>query len=295
MSVRSGAAMGICCLGLPRPCWAAPRPSTGTGVRPPRRSTSSPVTTGSRLADVVSYNEKHNEANGEGNRDGHTARTSRTISASRGRRPIRSSWPRAGGRQRAMLATLFFSQGIPMLLGWRRDRQYPARQQQCLCPGQRDRLGRLEKRRREAARLRAAPRRRCGASSRCLSQRNFPAQPRPASATASRTSSGGTPMAARRQMRTGMIMPTRWVSSCAPRRRRSETPGSRRYLCATTRARRAGLFCLRASGCCNSTVPTRAHPRKPSARPTRPPNRSVLLFARPEPEAKPSKRKSKES
>ncbi len=71
---------------------------------------------GFTLADVVSYNEKHNEANGEGNRDGHSANfshnlgvegptTDPVITAARGR------------RQRAMLATLFLSQGIPMLLG----------------------------------------------------------------------------------------------------------------------------------------------------------------------------------
>ena len=43
------------------------------GRRPPpqrRRSTSSPRTTASRCDDLVSYNEKHNEANGEDNRDG---------------------------------------------------------------------------------------------------------------------------------------------------------------------------------------------------------------------------------
>ncbi len=71
---------------------------------------------GFTLADLVSFNDKHNEANGEGNRDGHTANFSHNlghegptddpvIRASRGR------------RKRAMLATLFFSQGIPMLLG----------------------------------------------------------------------------------------------------------------------------------------------------------------------------------
>jgi isoamylase len=39
---------------------------------------------GFTLADVVSYNEKHNEANGEDNRDGHDA-NSPTTSGSRGR------------------------------------------------------------------------------------------------------------------------------------------------------------------------------------------------------------------
>ena len=43
--------------------------SQTAGVRP-RRSTSSPRTTASRCADLVSYNDKHNEANGEDNQDG---------------------------------------------------------------------------------------------------------------------------------------------------------------------------------------------------------------------------------
>ena len=40
-----------------------------TGRRPSARSTSSPATT-VHLNDLVSYNEKHNLANGEDNRDG---------------------------------------------------------------------------------------------------------------------------------------------------------------------------------------------------------------------------------
>jgi isoamylase len=42
-----------------------------------------------------------------------------------------------------MLATLLLSQGTPMILAGRRDRQQPRRQQQRLLPGQRDRLDRL--------------------------------------------------------------------------------------------------------------------------------------------------------
>jgi isoamylase len=70
---------------------------------------------GYTLADVVSYAEKHNEANGEDNRDGHNDNYS-------------SNWGFEGPTddpntnetrkrvQRALLATVFFSHGTPMLL-----------------------------------------------------------------------------------------------------------------------------------------------------------------------------------
>ena len=71
---------------------------------------------GYTLADLVSYNDKHNEANGEGNLDGDRNNRSwnhgvegptddATIRAARGR------------DQRGILATLLLSQGVPMLLG----------------------------------------------------------------------------------------------------------------------------------------------------------------------------------
>ena len=71
---------------------------------------------GFTLADVVAYNEKHNEANGEGNRDGHAANFSHNLGVE-GRTMDPVILAARGRRQRAMLATLFFSQGIPMLLG----------------------------------------------------------------------------------------------------------------------------------------------------------------------------------
>jgi glycogen operon protein len=71
---------------------------------------------GFTLRDLVSYNEKHNEANGEGNKDGTDDNRSWNhgvegptdgpeINALRAR------------QQRNFLATLFLSQGVPMLLG----------------------------------------------------------------------------------------------------------------------------------------------------------------------------------
>ncbi|MGD9510189.1 MAG: glycogen debranching protein GlgX [Geminicoccaceae bacterium] len=70
---------------------------------------------GFTLADLVSYAERHNEANGEANRDGHHD----NLSANHGvEGPTRD--PAVTGlrrRQRLnMLATLLFSQGTPMLL-----------------------------------------------------------------------------------------------------------------------------------------------------------------------------------
>lgn len=70
---------------------------------------------GFTLADLVSYNDKHNEANGEGNRDGHSANFSDNLGAE-GPTHDRAILAARGRRQRAMLATLFLSQGIPMLL-----------------------------------------------------------------------------------------------------------------------------------------------------------------------------------
>jgi isoamylase len=71
---------------------------------------------GFTLNDLVSYNDKHNEANGEDSRDG----TSNNLSWNCGAegptedREINNLRER---QKRNMLATLFFSQGTPMLLG----------------------------------------------------------------------------------------------------------------------------------------------------------------------------------
>ena len=70
---------------------------------------------GFTLHDVVSYGEKHNEANGEGNRDGHEGNFSSNWgeegeAAGAAVRATRASL------KRAMLATLFASAGTPMIL-----------------------------------------------------------------------------------------------------------------------------------------------------------------------------------
>lgn len=70
---------------------------------------------GFTLADVSRYNDKHNMANGEDNRDGHGANFSDNngVEGPTDDPDIRD---RRARRQRNMLATLFLSQGTPMLL-----------------------------------------------------------------------------------------------------------------------------------------------------------------------------------
>ena len=82
---------------------AAPGP---TSTRSPRD--------GFTLRDVVSYNDKHNEPNGEANHDGHNA----NYSWNHGVEGDPDSAIRALREQkRSMMATLLLAQGTPMLLG----------------------------------------------------------------------------------------------------------------------------------------------------------------------------------
>jgi glycogen operon protein len=71
---------------------------------------------GFTLADLVAYNEKHNEANGEGNRDGSDANYSWNCGAEgiTGDPKILALRKR---QARNLIATLMVSQGVPMLLG----------------------------------------------------------------------------------------------------------------------------------------------------------------------------------
>ena len=69
---------------------------------------------GFTLADLVSYAEKHNEANGENNRDGHSHNSSWNCGAEG---PTDDPAINAARNRdvRALLATLFLSRGVPML------------------------------------------------------------------------------------------------------------------------------------------------------------------------------------
>ncbi|WP_076365452.1 glycogen debranching protein GlgX [Phaeovulum vinaykumarii] len=68
---------------------------------------------GFTLEDVVSYSRKHNAANGEDNRDGHSENFSDNFGTEG---PDPALKPARDARKRAMLAALMFSQGTPMLL-----------------------------------------------------------------------------------------------------------------------------------------------------------------------------------
>ena len=71
---------------------------------------------GFTLNDLVSYNEKHNEANGEDNRDGESHNRSWN-SGAEGPTDDPAILDVRNVRRRSILATLLLSQGIPMLLG----------------------------------------------------------------------------------------------------------------------------------------------------------------------------------
>ena len=96
---------------------------------------------GFTLNDLVSYNDKHNEANGEDNRDGHSHNLSGNYgvegptddprSAPRGSPDAQLAGDAAAVARHADAA------------GRRRVRAHPGRQQQRLLPGQRDLVGRL--------------------------------------------------------------------------------------------------------------------------------------------------------
>src|SRR5207248_11003121 len=71
---------------------------------------------GFTLRDLVSYNEKHNEANGENNRDGTDDNRSWNLGAE-GETDDPAVRALRARQQRNFLATLLLSQGVPMLPG----------------------------------------------------------------------------------------------------------------------------------------------------------------------------------
>ena len=101
---------------------------------------------GFTLRDLVSYNDKHNEANGEDNRDGESYNRSWNCGVegddrrSRRARPARPPAPQRGDDAVAVA-------GRADAARRRRARPHPGRQQQRLLPGHRDLLVRLGRRR----------------------------------------------------------------------------------------------------------------------------------------------------
>ena len=95
---------------------------------------------GFTLADLVSHAHKHNEANGENNRDGTDANHSWNNGVE-GPTDDPDIVAARAADQRALLATLLLSRGTPMLAMGAESGHSAGRQQQRLCPGQRDLAG----------------------------------------------------------------------------------------------------------------------------------------------------------
>ena len=98
---------------------------------------------GFTLADLVAYERKHNEANGENNRDGHDENLSWNNGVEGDSDDAEDHGAARSATCRALLATLFASRGTIMLTAGDEFGRTPARQQQRLCAGQRDDLARL--------------------------------------------------------------------------------------------------------------------------------------------------------
>ncbi len=88
----------------------------GTGRRPYASVNFVTAHDGFTLHDLVSYNDKHNEANGEDNRDGESHNRSWNCGAE-GPTDDPAIRTLRARQQRNLLATLLLSQGVPMLLG----------------------------------------------------------------------------------------------------------------------------------------------------------------------------------
>ena len=107
---------------------------------------------GFTLTDLWSYNSKHNEANGEGNRDGHDDNRSWNCGVE-GPTNDPAILDLRDRMRRNIMATHAALAGNADDPDGRRGRPDPAGQQQRLLPGQRDRLVRLEEHRRTRTRL----------------------------------------------------------------------------------------------------------------------------------------------
>ena len=120
---------------------------------------------GFTLRDLVSYNEKHNEANGEDNNDGESHNRSWNCGVE-GPTDDPDDHRAAGAPAAQLPRHPAAVPGRADDLPRRRARPHPAGQQQRLLPGQRAHLDRLGQRRRRPARLHPAGRRAARASTR---------------------------------------------------------------------------------------------------------------------------------
>ena len=111
---------------------------------------------GFTLRDLVSYNDKHNEANLEENRDGTDDNRSWNCGVE-GPTDDPEIAELRRRQQRNFLTTLLLSQGVPMLLGGDEMGRTQGGNNNALLPGQRDQLVRLGARRRPAGPARVHP------------------------------------------------------------------------------------------------------------------------------------------
>ena len=135
---------------------------------------------GFTLRDLVSYNEKHNDANGEGGNDGESHNRSWNCGVEGETDDPKINALRLR-QQRNFITTLMVSQGVPMLAHGDELGRTQKRQQQRVCPGQRTRLGGLGPDHRAAGpaglhRRRHRPAQ--GPSRRCAAAGSSPARPR---------------------------------------------------------------------------------------------------------------------
>ncbi len=194
---------------------------------------------GFTLRDLVSYNEKHNEANGEGDDDGESHNRSWNCGVE-GETDDEGVIELRDRQQRNFLTTLLLSQGVPMILHGDEIGPHPARQQQRLLPGQRDVLDRLDARRAVGASCSRSPGgwSRCGVTIRCSGAAGSSRAPRPRAARARSATSRGSRRTARR-----CSSPTGRTATRAPWRCSSTASGSRSRTSAASRSSTTPSWC----------------------------------------------------
>ena len=107
---------------------------------------------GFTLHDLVSYNDKHNEANGEDNRDGETHNLQLELRRRGPDRRSRRYCALRAQQKRNFLATLLLSQGVPMLLAGDEIGRTQGGNNNAYCQDNEIELDRLESGRRRDAR-----------------------------------------------------------------------------------------------------------------------------------------------
>jgi glycogen operon protein len=125
---------------VPWPGWPTPCPGRQALFEPSGRSRLASLNfitahDGFTMNDLVSYDRKHNEANGEQNRDGHGDNRSYNHGFE-GRTEDGLILARRAQSKRNLMASLMISLGVPMITAGDELGAHPAGQQQRLLPGQ---------------------------------------------------------------------------------------------------------------------------------------------------------------